>query len=140
MRVNLMRFNGDRLGLVIEGSHGKQIVDVLQSLERSSIARGRDVAGRLRVATGWSQILEEWQQLRPALRDLIDLARTPGERDLVMFPLDAVRSWQSESEGSIAALQISEPGDIAIDPTGRAIMGQQFEETSEVSEIREGIN
>lgn len=132
MKASLTRFNDNRLGLIIEGLHGRQIVDVIHSLERISGSTGQGMLECFRGVDDWGSILQKWQQLRPALIELIHRTQTSDsdKSELIVFPLDAVRLGQSSASPiSVATLQISELCDVTLDPTGREIMARQFSET-----------
>jgi hypothetical protein len=131
--MRLIRFDGNKTGLVVNLVSGIHVVDVIASVgalvPEDPISHGI-LNGLLKPGSSWAQVLEHWEMARKGLRRLATLAQTPGLTQVVLCRLDEVRRVSARPPNGIGSLDIREPETTSQDPTGRAVMERQFDETS----------
>jgi len=128
----LIRFDGNKTGLVVNLASGIHVVDVIASVgalaPEDPISHGI-LNGLLKSNSSWAQLLEHWEMARKGLRRLAALAQAPGPTQVVLFRLDEVRCVSAHPPNGIGSLDIREAEATSQDPTGRAVMERQFGET-----------
>jgi hypothetical protein len=131
--MQLIRFDGNKTGLVVELASGTHIVDVIASVgalvPEDPISHGI-LNGLLKSNTSWSQLLEHWDMARKGLRRLAALAHAPGPTQVVLCRLDDLRRVSARPPDGISSLDIQESDGFSRDPTGRDVMERQFDDTS----------
>jgi hypothetical protein len=92
--MHLIRFDGNKTGLVIELASGIHVIDVVASIgalvPEDPISHGI-LNGLLKANGSWAQLLEHWEMARKGLRRLAVLAQAPGSTRVVLRRLDEVR-------------------------------------------------
>jgi hypothetical protein len=131
--MKLIRFDGNKTGLVVELASGTHVVDVVASIgalvPEDPISHGI-LNGLLKSNTSWSQLLEHWDMARKGLRRLAALAHAPGPTQVVLCRLEDVRRVSARPPNGIGSLDIQESEGLLRDPTGRDVMERQFADTS----------
>src|ERR1700730_6643335 len=131
--MQLIRFDGNKTGLVVELGSGTHIVDVVASVgalvPQDPISHGI-LNGLLKDNGSWSQLLEHWDMARMGLRRLATLAHAHGPTQVVLCRLDDVRRVSAPPPNGIVSLDIQESEGFSQDPTGRDVMERQFDGTS----------
>jgi hypothetical protein len=127
--MKLIRFDGNKTGLVVELASGTHVVDVVASVgalvPEDPISHGI-LNGLLKSNTSWSQLLEHWDMARKGLRRLAALAHAPGPTQVVLCRLEDVRRVSARPPNGIGSLDIQESEGLLRDPTGRDVMERQF--------------
>ena len=130
--MQLIRFDGNKTGLVVNLASGIHVVDVIASVgalvPEDPISHGI-LNGLLKSNGSWAQLLEHWEMARKGLRRLAVLAQAPGPTQVVMFRFDELRRVSHPPNG-IGSLDIREAEATSQDPTGRAVMERQFGQIS----------
>jgi hypothetical protein len=130
--MQLIRFNDNKTGLVVHLASGPHVVDVIASVgalvPEDPISHGI-LNGLLKANSSWVQLLDHWEMARKGLRRLAHLAHA-GSTQVVLYRLDDVRCVSARPPNGIGSLDIREPDATSGDPTGRAVMERQFDETS----------
>jgi len=131
--MQLIRFDGNKTGLVVELASGIHVVDVTASVGAlvpdDPISHGI-LNGLLKDNGSWAQLLEHWEMARKGLHRLAVLARAPGSTQVVLRRLDEVRGVSARPPDGIGSLDIREFDATAQDPTGREVIERQFAESS----------
>jgi hypothetical protein len=131
--MKLIRFDGNKTGLVVELASGTHVVDVIASVgalvPEDPISHGI-LNGLLKSNTSWSPLLEHWDMARKGLRRLAALAHAPGPTQVVLCRLEDVRRVSARPPNVIVSLDIQESEGFLRDPTGRDVMERQFDDTS----------
>ena len=104
--MQLIRFDGNKTGLVVNLASGIHVVDVIASVgaltPEDPISHGI-LNGLLKSNSSWAQLLEHWEMARKGLRRLAVLAQAPGPTQIVLFRLDEVRCVSAHPPGASAA-------------------------------------
>ena len=107
----LIRFDGNKTGLVVNLASGIHVVDVIASVGalalEDPISHGI-LNGLLKSNTSWAQLLEHWEMARKGLRRLAVLAQATGATQVVLFRLDEVRCVSAHPPNGIGSLDIRE--------------------------------
>jgi len=131
--MQLIRFDGNKTGLIVELASGIRVVDVIASVgalaPEDPISHGI-LNGLLKDNGSWAQLLEHWEMARKGLHRLAVLARAPGSTQVVLRRLDEVRGVSARPPDGIGSLDIREFDATAQDPTGREVIERQFAESS----------
>jgi len=131
--MQLIRFDGNKTGLIAELASGIHVVDVIASVgalaPEDPISHGI-LNGLLKDNGSWAQLLEHWEMARKGLHRLAVLARAPGSTQVVLRRLDEVRGVSARPPDGIGSLDIREFDATAQDPTGREVIERQFAESS----------
>jgi len=131
--MQLIRFDGNKTGLIVELASGIHVVDVIASVgalaPEDPISHGI-LNGLLKDNGSWAQLLEHWEMARKGLHRLAVLARAPGSTQVVLRRLDEVRGVSARPPDGIGSLDIREFDATAQDPTGREVIERQFAESS----------
>jgi hypothetical protein len=129
--MQLIRFDGNKTGLVVELPSGKHVVDVIASVgalaPEDPISHGI-LNGLLKDNGSWAQLLAHWEMARKGLHRLAVLARAPGSTQVVLRSLDEVRGVSACPPDGIGSLDIRESDGTALDPTGRNVIEGQLAE------------
>jgi hypothetical protein len=125
----LIRFDGNKTGLVVNLASGIHVVDVIASVGalalEDPISHGI-LNGPLKSNSSWAQLLEHWEMARKGLRRLAVLAQATGPTQVVLFRLDEVRCVSAHPPNGIGSLDIREAEATSQDPTWRAVMERQL--------------
>ena len=131
--MQLIRFDGNKTGLIVELASGIHVVDVIASVgalaPEDPISHGI-LNGLLKDNGSWAQLLGHWEMARKGLHRLAVLARAPGSTQVVLRRLDEVRGVSARPPDGIGSLDIREFDATAQDPTGREVIERQFAESS----------
>ena len=129
--MKLIRFDGNKTGLVVELASGTHVVDVVASIgalaPEDPISHGV-LNGLLKDNGSWAQLIQHWGMARRGLRRLAVLARASGP--VVLRRLDEVRGTSARHPDGIGSLDIGELEAATQDPTARKVMEHQFSEAS----------
>jgi hypothetical protein len=129
--MKLIRFDGNKTGLVVELASGTHVVDVVASIgalaPEDPISHGV-LNGLLKDNGSWAQLIQHWGMARMGLRRLAVLAQASGP--VVLRRLDEVRGTSARHPDGIGSLDIGELEAATQDPTGRKVMERQFSEAS----------
>jgi hypothetical protein len=129
--MKLIRFDGNKTGLVIELASGTHVVDVVASIgalaPEDPISHGV-LNGLLKDNGSWAQLIQHWGMARMGLRRLAVLAQASGP--VVLRRLDEVRGTSARHPDGIGSLDIGELEAATQDPTARKVMERQFSEAS----------
>lgn len=130
--MKLIRFDGNKTGMVVELSSGPHVVDVVASI--GALVPGDPVShgvlnGLLKDNGSWAPLIAHWRMARGGLRKLAALAQTTGSSQIVLRRLEEVRNASPRSSEEISSLDIGEQGAVGPDPTGRVIMERQIIES-----------
>ena len=129
--MKLIRFNGNKTGLVVELASGTHVVDVVASIgalaPEDPISHGV-LNGLLKDNGSWAQLIQHWGMARMGLRRLAVLAQASGP--VVLRRLDEVRGTSARHPDGIGSLDIGELEAATQDPTARKVMERQFSEAS----------
>ena len=129
--MKLIRFDGNKTGLVVELASGTHVVDVVASIgaltPEDPISHGV-LNGLLKDNGSWAQLIQHWGMARMGLRRLAVLAQASGP--VVLRRLDEVRSTSACHPDGIGSLDIGELEAATQDPTARKVMERQFSEAS----------
>jgi hypothetical protein len=129
--MKLIRFDGNKTGLVVELASGTHVVDVVASIgaltPEDPISHGV-LNGLLKDNGSWAQLIQHWGMACMGLRRLAVLAQASGP--VVLRRLDEVRGTSARHPDGIGSLDIGELEAVSQDPTGRKVMERQFSETS----------
>jgi hypothetical protein len=140
--MQLIRFDGNKTGLVVELASGIHVVDVIASVgalvPEDPISHGI-LNGLLKANGSWAQLLEHWEMARKGLRRLAVLAQAPGSTQVVLRRLDEVRVVSARPPNGIGSLDIRESDATAQDPTGRDVIERQFAESSAAPSVTTGL-
>jgi len=127
--MKLIRFDGNKTGLVVELASGTHVVDVVASIgalaPEDPISHGV-LNGLLKDNGSWAQLIQHWGMARMGLRRLAVLAQASGP--VVLRRLDEVRGTSARHPDGIGSLDIGELEAVSQDPTGRNVMERQFSE------------
>ena len=129
--MKLIRFDGNKTGLVVELASGIHVVDVVASIgalvPEDPISHGV-LNGLLKDNGSWAQLIQHWGMARKGLRRLAVLAHSSGPTQVVLRRLDEVRGPSARHLDGIGSLNIGELEAVSQDPTGRNVMERQFSE------------
>ena len=129
--MKLIRFDGNKTGLVVELASGIHVVDVVASIgalvPEDPISHGV-LNGLLKDNGSWAQLIQHWGMARKGLRRLAVLAQASGPTQVVLRRLDEVRGASARHLDGISSLDIGELEAVSQDPTGRNVMERQFSE------------
>jgi hypothetical protein len=129
--MKLIRFDGNKTGLVVELASGTHVVDVVASIGalalEDPISHGV-LNGLLKDNGSWAQLIQHWGMARMGLRRLAVLAQASGP--VVLRRLDEVRGTSARHPDGIGSLDIGELEAATQDPTARKVMERQFSEAS----------
>jgi hypothetical protein len=129
--MKLIRFDGNKTGLVVELASGTHVVDVVASIgalaPEDPISHGV-LNGLLKDNGSWAQLIQHWGMARMGLRWLAVLAQASGP--VVLRRLDEVRGTSARHPDGIGSLDIGELEAATQDPTARKVMERQFSEAS----------
>jgi hypothetical protein len=129
--MKLIRFDGNKTGLVVELASGTHVVDVVASIGalalEDPISHGV-LNGLLKDNGSWAQLIQHWGMARKGLRRLAVLAQASGP--VVLRRLDEVRGTSARHPDGIGSLDIGELEAATQDPTARKVMERQFSEAS----------
>jgi hypothetical protein len=129
--MKLIRFDGNKTGLVVELASGIHVVDVVASIgalvPEDPISHGV-LNGLLKDTGSWAQLIQHWGMARKGLRRLAVLAQASGPTQVVLRRLDEVRGPSARHVDGIGSLNIGELEAVSQDPTGRNVMERQFSE------------
>jgi len=129
--MKLIRFDGNKTGLVVELASGIHVVDVIASIgalvPEDPISHGV-LNGLLKDNGSWAQLIQHWEMARMGLRRLAVLAQASGP--VVLRRLDEVRGTLARHPDGIGSLDIGELEAATQDPTARKVMERQFSEAS----------
>ena len=138
--MKLIRFDGNKTGLVVELASGIHVVDVIASIgalvPEDPISHGL-LNGLLKDNVSWANLIQHWGMARKGLRRLAVLAHASGETPVVLRRLDEVRGGSACLPDEIGSLDIGEWEASSQDPTGRKVMERQFSEVSQLPAGRE---
>jgi hypothetical protein len=127
--MQLIQFDGNKTGLVIELASGIHVVDVIAIVgalvPEDPISHGI-LNGLLKANGSWAQLLEHWEMARKGLRRLAVLAQAPDSTQVVLRRFDEVRVVSARPPNGIGSLDIRESNATEQDPTGRDAIQQQF--------------
>jgi hypothetical protein len=129
--MKLVKFDGEKTGLVIDLPSGQQIIDIAVSLNALSSVDPVSLEALRRIFDGganWSTLIEQWGCAGSGLRQLEFLGQASlPERGVVLLPYDQARiAAPSTAPGEIATLEIVEWPKTAQNPTGWDAMPHQF--------------
>ena len=131
--MKLIRFDGNKTGLVVELASGIHVVDVVASIgalvPEDPISHGL-LNGLLKDNGSWAQLIQHWGMARVGLRRLAVLAQVSVKTQVVLRRLDEVRDASARRPDGIGSLEIGELAAVSQDPTGRKVMEGQFSEVS----------
>lgn len=131
--MQLIRFDGNKTGLVVNLASGIHVVDVIASVgalvPEDPISHGI-LTGLLKSNSSWAQLLEHWEMARKGLRRLADLAQAPGPTQVVLLRFDELRCASAHPPNGIGSLDIREAEATSQDPTRRVAMQRQLGEIS----------
>src|SRR5713226_1425335 len=89
--MKLIRFDGNKTGLVVELASGIHVVDVVASIgalvPEDPISHGV-LNGLLKDNGNWAPIIQHWKMARAGLRRLATLAQTASSSQIVLRRLD----------------------------------------------------
>src|SRR6195952_195130 len=140
--MQMIRFDGNKTGLVVELASGIHVVDVIASVgalvPEDPISHGI-LNGLLKTNGSWAQLLEHWEMARKGLRRLAVLAQAPGSTQVVLHRLNEVRDVLARPPNGIGSLDIRESDDAVQDPTGRDGIERQFAESSAAPFVTTGV-
>jgi hypothetical protein len=129
--MKLIRFDGNKTGLVVELASGTHVVDVVASIgalaPEDPISHGV-LNGLLKDNGSWAQLIQHWRMARMGLRRLAVLAQASGP--VVLRRLDEDRGRSARHPDGIGSLDIGEFEAATQDPTARKVMERQFSEAS----------
>src|ERR1700681_2058907 len=121
--MKLIRFDGNKTGLVVELASGIHVVDVIASIgalvPEDPISHGL-LNGLLKDNVSWANLIQHWGMARKGLRRLAE-----------------VRGGSACLPDEIGSLDIGEWEASSQDPTGRKVMERQFSEASQLPAGRE---
>ena len=119
--MKLIRFDGNKTGLVVELASGIHVVDVVASIgalaPEDPISHGV-LNGLLKDNGSWAQLIQHWEMARKGLRRLAVLAQASGPTQVVLRRLDEVRGASARHPDGIGSLDIGELEAATQDPTG----------------------
>jgi hypothetical protein len=140
--MKLIRFDGNKTGLVVEFASGIHVVDVIASIgalvPEDPISHGL-LNGLLKDNVSWAHLIQHWGMARKGLRRLAALAHASDATPVVLRRLDEVRGGSTRLPDEIGSLDIGELEASSQDPTGRKVMEQQFNVASRPPEGRETL-
>ena len=128
--MKLIRFDGNKTGLVVELASGTHVVDVVASIgalaPEDPISHGV-LNGLLKDNGSWAQLIQHWGMARMGLRRLAVLAQASGP--VVLRRLDEVRGTSARHPDGIGSLDIGELEAVSQDPIAMGLRKQrsQFE-------------
>src|SRR5260370_37164202 len=97
--MQLIRFDGNKTGLIVELASGIHVVDVIASIgalaAEDPISHGI-LNGLLKDNGSWAQLLEHWEMARKGLHRLAVLARAPGSTQVVLRRPDEGRGVSAQ--------------------------------------------
>ena len=129
--MKLIRFDGNKTGLVVELASGTHVVDMVASIgalaPEDPISHGV-LNGLLKDNGSWAQLIQHWGMACMGLRRLAVLAQASGP--VVLRRLDEVRGTSARHPDGIGSLDIGELEAATQDPTARKVMERQFSEAS----------
>jgi len=109
--MKLIRFDGNKTGLVVELASGTHVVDVIASISalvpEDPISHGV-LNGLLKDNGTWAQLIQHWEMARKGLRRLAVLAQASGSTQVVLRRLDEVRGASARDPDGIGSLDIAE--------------------------------
>jgi hypothetical protein len=127
--MKLIRFDGNKTGLVVELPSGIHVVDVIASIGAlvpdDPISHGL-LNGLLKDNVSWAHLIQHWGMARKGLRRLAVLAQASGAKPVVLRRLDEVRGGSAGLLDEIGSLDIGDLEASSQDPTGRKVMERQF--------------
>src|ERR1700738_5661851 len=92
--MKLIRFDGNKTGLVVELASGIHVVDVIASIgalvPEDPVSHGL-LNGLLKDNVSWANLIQHWGMARKGLRRLAVLAHASGETPVALRRLDEVR-------------------------------------------------
>src|ERR1700682_6618648 len=126
--MKLIRFDGNKTGLVVELASGIHVVDVVASIgalvPEDPISHGV-LNGLLKDNGSWAQLIQHWGMARRGLRRLAVLAQASGPTQVVLRRLHEVRGPSPRHVDGIGSLNIGELEAVSQDQTGRNVMERQ---------------
>src|SRR5258705_11638535 len=131
--MQLIRFDGNKTGLIVELASGIHVVDVIASVgalaPEDPISHGI-LNGLLKDNGSWAQLLGHWEMARKGLHRLAVLARAPGSTQVVLRRLDEVRGVSARPPDGIGSLDIRGFDATTQGTNGREVIERQFAESS----------
>jgi hypothetical protein len=131
--MKLVRFDNNRIGLLVEAPSGPYVIDVAASVgalvPEDPISHGV-LHGLLKDKADWASLIQHWKMARVGLRKLAVLAQAAGSSQVVFRRYDEIRSASSGYSDGIDSLDIGDCEGIGTDPTGRDIMEKQLTTSS----------
>src|ERR1700732_2610609 len=125
--MKLIRFDGNKTGLVVELASGNHVVDVIASIgaliPEDPISHGV-LNGLLKDNGSWAPLIQHWKMARSGLRRLAILAQTAGSTQIVLRRLDDLKVSSGQPD-RINSLDIGEVNATSQDLTRREAMGLQ---------------
>jgi len=130
--MNLVRIDGEKIGLLVQLRTGPHVIDIVESLgvfaARDPVS-GSLINGVLKERCAWVALVNNWDYLRMPLKLLARTALTNADDSrLAIYPFAYGRQTTDPPRG-IVAIDITDAADLEIhDPTGRLVMAKQFAE------------
>src|SRR5260370_38936319 len=127
--MKLIRFDGNKTGLVVELASGIHVVDVVASIgalvPEDPISHGV-LNGLLKDNGSWAQLIQHWGMARKGLRRLAVLAQASGPTQVVLRRLDEVRGPAARPVAGIGSLNIGGLEAVSQVPQGRDCIERHF--------------
>src|SRR6202158_5441596 len=122
--MKLIRFDGNKTGLVVELASGIHVVDVVASI--GALIPGDPIShgvlnGLLKDNGSWAPLIQHWKMARSGLRRLAILAQTARSPQIVLRRLNDLNVSSGQPD-RINSLDIGELNAASQDPTGREVM------------------
>src|SRR3984893_17795789 len=122
--MKLIRFDGNKTGLVVELASGIHVVDVVASIgelvPEDPISHGV-LNGLLKDNGSWAQLIQHWGMGRMGFRTLAGLAQASGPTQVVLRRLDEVRGPSARHLDGIGSLHIGGVGAGSPGAAGREV-------------------
>src|SRR5882757_8583658 len=109
--MKLIRFDGNKTGLVVELASGIHIIDVVASIgalvPEDPISHGV-LNGLFKDNGHWALLIQHWKMARAGLRKLTILAQSGSSSQVVLRRYDEIRGASSHHPDGINSLDIGE--------------------------------
>src|SRR5258708_21969133 len=126
--MKLIRFNGNKTGLVVELASGIHVVDVIASIgalvPEDPITHGV-LNGLLKDNGSWAQLIQHWGMARKGLRRLAVLAQASGPTQVVLRRLDEGRGAAARHPDGLGRLNSGELWGGSQDAEAREVLERQ---------------
>jgi hypothetical protein len=125
--MKLIRFDDNKIGLVVELPSGPCVIDVIASIgalvPEDPISHGV-LNGLLRDNRSWELVIQHWEMARIGLHRLANLARTASSLQIVLRQLNEINVLPGKANWiDVLDMQLNA---VTQGPTGREIMESQF--------------